>query len=35
MLDGMNVSEVSRALGQPVHAVNLKELMSLITERAR
>jgi putative radical SAM enzyme (TIGR03279 family) len=32
MLDGMNVSEVSRALGQPVHAVNLKELMSLITE---
>ena len=31
MLDGMNVSEVSRALGQPVHAINLQELVSLLT----
>ena len=30
MLDGMNVSEVSRVLGQPVHAVNLQELVTLI-----
>jgi len=30
MLDGMNVSEVSRALGQPVHAVNLQELAALL-----
>src|SRR5829696_7525878 len=32
MLDGMNLAEVSRALGQPVHAVNLKELVALLTE---
>jgi putative radical SAM enzyme (TIGR03279 family) len=32
MLDGMNIADVSRALGQPVHAVNLKELATLITE---
>ena len=31
MLDGMNVNEVSRALGQPVHAINLQELVSLLT----
>ncbi len=31
MLDGMNVSEVSRALGQPVHAISLQELVSLLT----
>lgn len=30
MLDGMNVAEVSRALGQPVHAVNLQELATLL-----
>ena len=30
MLDGMNVSEVSRALDQPVHAVNLQELAALL-----
>jgi len=30
MLDGMNIAEVSRALGQPVHAVNLKELTTLL-----
>ena len=31
MLDGMNVNEVSRALGQPVHAISLQELVSLLT----
>jgi putative radical SAM enzyme (TIGR03279 family) len=31
MLDGMNVNEVSRALGQPVHAINLQELVPLLT----
>ena len=31
MLDGMNINDVSRALGQPVHAVNLQELASLLT----
>ena len=30
MLDGMNVDEVSRALGQPVHAINLQELPTLL-----
>jgi len=30
MLDGMNVNEVSRALGQPVHAINLQELPTLL-----
>jgi len=30
MLDGMNVNEVSRALGQPVHAINLQELPALL-----
>jgi NifB/MoaA-like Fe-S oxidoreductase len=31
MLDGMKLSEVSRALGQPVHAINLQELVPLLT----
>jgi len=31
MLDGMNLSAVSRSLGQPVHAVNLQELTALLT----
>ena len=30
MLDGMKISDVSRALGQPVHAVNLEELATLL-----
>ena len=30
MLDGMNIGEVSRALGQPVHAINLQELPTLL-----
>ena len=30
MLDGMNIDEVSLALGQPVHAVNLQDLASLL-----
>ena len=30
MLDGMNLAEAARALGQPVHAVNLQELASLL-----
>jgi putative radical SAM enzyme (TIGR03279 family) len=30
MLDGMRISEVSRALDQPVHAVNLQELATLL-----
>jgi NifB/MoaA-like Fe-S oxidoreductase len=30
MLDGMKLSEVSRALGQPVHAINLQELPTLL-----
>ena len=33
MLDGMRIAEVSRALGRPVHAVNLKELASLLLNR--
>jgi putative radical SAM enzyme (TIGR03279 family) len=32
MLDGMNIAEVSRLMGQPVHAVNLQELIAVITE---
>jgi len=31
MLDGMKMDEVSRELGQPVHAVNLQELAALLT----
>ena len=33
MLDGMKISEVSRALGQPVHAVNLQELGTLLLNK--
>jgi putative radical SAM enzyme (TIGR03279 family) len=33
MLDGMNIDEVSLAMGQPVHAVNLKELTSLLVSK--
>ncbi len=33
MLDGMNIAEVSRALGQPVHAVNLQELTTLLLSK--
>jgi putative radical SAM enzyme (TIGR03279 family) len=33
MLDGMNVAEVERAIGQPVHAVNLQELISLLLNK--
>ena len=33
MLDGMHLSEVSRALGQPVHALNLKELATLLLSK--
>jgi putative radical SAM enzyme (TIGR03279 family) len=32
MLDGMNLTDVSRALGQPVHAVNLQELNLLLNK---
>jgi len=34
MLDGMRLADVSRALGQPVHAVNLEELTTLLTAPA-
>lgn len=30
MLDGMKIADVSREMGQPVHAVNLQELATLI-----
>jgi len=33
MLDGMRISDVSRALGQPVHAVSLKELGTLLLNK--
>jgi putative radical SAM enzyme (TIGR03279 family) len=33
MLDGMKLSEVSRALGQPVHAVTLQELATLLLNK--
>jgi NifB/MoaA-like Fe-S oxidoreductase len=33
MLDGMKLAEVSRALGQPVHAVNLQELATLLLNK--
>ena len=32
-LDGMKIGEVSRALGQPVHAVNLQELATLLLNK--
>lgn len=33
MLDGMNIADVSRALEQPVHAVNLQELATLLLNK--
>jgi putative radical SAM enzyme (TIGR03279 family) len=33
MLDGMKLSDVSSALGQPVHAVNLQELATLLLNK--
>ena len=33
MLDGMKICDVSRALGQPVHAVNLQELGTLLLNK--
>jgi len=30
MLDGMSLTDVSRELGHPVHALNLKELATLL-----
>jgi putative radical SAM enzyme (TIGR03279 family) len=33
MLDGMKIGDVSRALGQPVHAVNLQELGTLLLNK--
>jgi putative radical SAM enzyme (TIGR03279 family) len=33
MLDGMKLDEVSLALGQPVHAINLKELATLLLSK--
>ena len=33
MLDGMHIDEVSRALGRPVHALNLKELSNLLLSK--
>ena len=33
MLDGMNVNEVSRELGQPVHAINLQDLATLLLNK--
>jgi putative radical SAM enzyme (TIGR03279 family) len=33
MLDGMKLSEISQALGQPVHAVNLQELATLLLSK--
>jgi len=35
MLDGMNIVDVSREMGHPVHAVNLQELTTLLTATAR
>ena len=32
MLDGMSITEVSRALDQPVHAINLPDLATLLTK---
>lgn len=33
MLDGMNLHDVSRAMGQPVYAVNLQELTTLLLNK--
>ena len=35
MLDGMKIADVSRELGHSVHAVNLQELTTLLTDAAR
>jgi putative radical SAM enzyme (TIGR03279 family) len=35
MLDGMKIGDVSREMGHPVHAVNLQELTTLLTDAAR
>ena len=35
MLDGMNIVDVSREMGHPIHAVNLQELTTLLTDSAR
>ena len=35
MLDGMKIADVSHAMGQPVHAVNLQELTTLLTDGVR
>ena len=35
MLDGMTIKDVSRKMGQPIHAVNLQELTTLLTESSR
>jgi putative radical SAM enzyme (TIGR03279 family) len=35
MLDGMKIADVSSALGQPVHAVSLQELSTLLTGLVR
>ena len=35
MLDGMKIADVSREMGHPVHAVNLQELTTLLTDAAR
>ena len=35
MLDGMNIVDISREMGHPVHAVNLQELSTLLTDSAR
>ena len=32
MLDGMKIADVSREMGHPVHAVNLQELTTLLTD---
>jgi putative radical SAM enzyme (TIGR03279 family) len=33
MLDGMKLSEVSRELGQPIHAINLQDLATLLLNK--
>jgi len=33
MLDGMNITEISRTLGQPVHAINLQDLATLLLNK--
>ncbi|HKY44361.1 MAG TPA: DUF512 domain-containing protein, partial [Pyrinomonadaceae bacterium] len=35
MLDGMSLKDVSREMGLPIHAVNLQELTTLLTEASR